>query len=88
MKLGNPRPETAIFHDRAIARAAGVKGGAATRQSAARFAELVRPLLEGDLAGLSANAAAQELNKRGVQTPRGGAWTARAVINVRSRLEE
>ena len=86
VKLGCPRPETAIFHDRAVARAAGVKGGAAARQAAATFAELVRPLLEQELAGLSANAAAQELNKRGVQTPRGGQWTARAVLNVRARL--
>ena len=61
-----------------------MKGGASAQQSADKFAELVRPLLEQDLAGLSANAAAQELNRRGVQTPRGGAWTARAVINVRA----
>jgi hypothetical protein len=31
---------------------------------------LFRPLLEDDLAGLSANAAAQELNRPGVQNPR------------------
>jgi DNA invertase Pin-like site-specific DNA recombinase len=86
VKLGCPRPETAIFRDRAVAAAAGVKGGASAKQSANKFAELVRPLLEQDLAGVSANAAAQELNRRGVQTPRGGAWTARAVINVRARL--
>jgi len=43
-------------------------------------------MLEGELAGLSANASAHELNRRGVRTARGGKWTARAVINVRARL--
>jgi hypothetical protein len=62
-----------------------VKGGAAARQSADKFAELIRPLLEGDLAGLSANAA-QEVNRRGVQTARGGVWTARSVLNLRARI--
>ena len=72
VKLGNPCPETAGFHDRAAATSAGLRGGAAARLSAAKFGELVRPLLDDDLAGLSANATAQELNRRGVQTPRGG----------------
>ena len=69
------------------ATAAGVKGGASARESADRFAELIRPLLEGDLAGLSANAAAQELNRRGVQTARGGSWTAGSVLNLKARLK-
>jgi DNA invertase Pin-like site-specific DNA recombinase len=86
VKLGNPRPETARFHDRKAATAAGVKGGAAARASADRFAALIRPLLEGDLAGLSANAAAQELNRRGVQTQRGGRWTATTVLNLKARV--
>jgi hypothetical protein len=86
VKLGNPRPETAHFRDRKAAVAAGTKGGATARQLAGQFAERVRPLLETDLAGLSANATAQELNRRGVQAPRRGAWTARSVLNVRSRL--
>src|SRR3954447_6983406 len=34
VKLGCPRPETAIFRDRAIARAAGVKGGASAKLEA------------------------------------------------------
>ena len=38
VKLGNPRPETALFHDRAAAAAAGLKGGEAVRQSADAFA--------------------------------------------------
>ena len=44
---------------------------------------MIRPMLQGELAGLSANASAHELNRRGVRTARGGQWTARAVINVR-----
>jgi len=72
VKLGNPRPETARFLNRKAARAAGRKGGATAQQLADNFAELIRPLLEDDLAGLSANATAQELNRRGVQTARGG----------------
>ena len=87
VKLGNPKPETARFLDRTAATAAGVKGGASARESADRFAELIRPLLEGDLAGLSANAAAQELNRRGVQTARGGSWTAGSVLNLKARLK-
>ena len=84
-KLGNPRPETALFNDRAAAAAAGLKGGAILRQSADQFAALVRPVLD-DLAGLSANRTAQELNRRGVRTARGGHWTARSVLNLKARL--
>jgi len=87
VKLGNPRPETLTFNDPAIAAAAAVKAGAPVREQADQFAELIRPLLQGELAGLSANASAHELNRRGVRTARGGQWTARAVINVRQRLE-
>ena len=88
IKLGNPKPETLHFRSRKAAKAAGLKGGATARLEADRFAELIQPLLEGDLASLSANAAAAELNRRGVQTARGGSWTARSVINVRARLAE
>jgi DNA invertase Pin-like site-specific DNA recombinase len=86
VKLGNPYPERASFHDRAVASEAGTKGGAAGQAAADQFAQLIQPLLEGELAGLSANATAQELNRRGVQTARGGVWTARSVINIRARL--
>jgi hypothetical protein len=41
-----------------------------------------------ELASLSTNAAAAELERRGVQTALGGKWTARAVINVRARLAD
>jgi hypothetical protein len=86
VRLGNPRPETARFLDRTKAAAAGERGGATARQSADRFAELIQPLLEGELAGLSANATAQELNRRGVQTARCGSWTARSVLNLKARV--
>ena len=87
VKLGNPRPEeTAHFRSRKAAAAAGKKGAVANQAAADGFAGLIRPLLVSELAGLSANAAAIELNRRGVQTARSGSWTARSVINVRSRL--
>ncbi|MET4513737.1 recombinase family protein [Bradyrhizobium sp. I1.7.5] len=60
------------------------KGSAA---NAVAFAERLRPVLT-ELASLSANAAAAELDRRGVQTALGGKWTARAVINVRARLAD
>jgi len=88
VKLGNPKPETAGFNDRATATAAGKKSGKAVQDLADRFAVLIQPLLEGELAGLSANATAAELNRRGVQTARGGEWTATTVLNVRKRLED
>jgi DNA invertase Pin-like site-specific DNA recombinase len=85
-KLGNPRPEKWHFNDRKTAKAAGIKGGAAVRQSADTFAELIKPLLVGELVDLSANATAIELNRRGVKTARGGSWTARSVLNLKERL--
>jgi HNH endonuclease len=88
VKLGMPRPETATFNDRALAQEAGRRGAATLRMEALRFAEQMRPLLEGELAGLSANAVARALNKRGAQTPKGGTWSARQVLNVRARLFE
>jgi hypothetical protein len=54
--------------------------------SAQAYAERLRPVL-AELAGMSANAAAAELDRRGYATPRGGKWTAHTVINVRARLE-
>jgi DNA invertase Pin-like site-specific DNA recombinase len=61
------------------------RGTAATVAGAREFAERLRPTL-CELAGGSANAVAEELNRRGVAAARGGRWTARSVINVRSRL--
>jgi DNA invertase Pin-like site-specific DNA recombinase len=84
VNLGNPRPEMARFHDRAAAKAAGARSAESRAQAADDFARLIRPLIDGELAGLSANAA--ELNRRGVPTARGdGKWTARAVLNLKAR---
>ena len=61
------------------------KLGAATNAANADvFAERLHPILV-ELEGLSANAAAAELNQRGVQTARGGQWTARSVLNLKAR---
>jgi DNA invertase Pin-like site-specific DNA recombinase len=84
VKLGTPKPERSRFHDRAAASTAGSKSGEIRAALANEFAKLIRPLLDGELAGLSANAAAAELNRRGVQTARGnGRWSAQAVLNLK-----
>jgi hypothetical protein len=65
------------------------KGAAVLKAKAKNFAESIRPLLEeDDLAGLSAHATARELNRRGVPTPRGGAWTANSVLKLKARVAE
>ena len=61
-------------------------GAAAAAERARAFAERMRPTLVR-LAGLSANAAAKELTRRGFTTARGGLWSAGAVIAIRKRLE-
>lgn len=68
---------------------AGAAASAAVRvQAANRAAGQVAPVIrELEGAGLSLNAIAAELNRRGVSTPRGGAWTATAVRRVLARLE-
>jgi len=86
IKLGNPRPETLTFNNRKTAKAAAKKAGAAVRKQADEFAALILPLLDGELAGLSANATAAELSRRGVQSARGGSWTARSVLNLKTRM--
>jgi Recombinase len=48
-------------------------------------AEALRPLF-AELAGMSANAIAAELNARGVPTPKGGVWHAGTVIRIQRRL--
>jgi Recombinase len=51
------------------------------------YAETLRPLLESkSLARLSANAIADELNKRGIKTHKGGKWSTSLVIRVQIRL--
>jgi len=48
-------------------------------------AKVLRPVLM-ELRDLSANAAAIELNRRGVPMPAGGKWHAKTVLRVRERL--
>jgi DNA invertase Pin-like site-specific DNA recombinase len=73
------------------AKARGVKLGGTNAQSLAnradarQRAEELRPVFE-ELVGLSANAAALELNRRQVATPKGGQWHALTVMRLRERL--
>jgi DNA invertase Pin-like site-specific DNA recombinase len=72
-------------------KARGVKLGGRNAQSdrnaaeADQRAEQLRPILM-ELAGLSANRVAAELNKRGVATPKGGQWHALTVMRLCQRL--
>ena len=50
-----------------------------------RRAKELRPVL-AELAGLSANKAADELNRRGIATPKGARWHALTVVRLRKRL--
>lgn len=77
IKLGtnNLRPE--------LVREASAKGVLAIKRNASDFASKVRPVIEAMLEqGKSLRAIASELEKLGVQTARGGAWTPTAVRNV------
>jgi DNA invertase Pin-like site-specific DNA recombinase len=80
IKLGNPtgKPPKATPESRA-------RGAEATSKLAKDFAERLRPLLAG-LADQSANAAAKELDRRGIATAMGGKRSAGKVISVRARL--
>lgn len=80
VKLGNPtgKPPRAT-------RATRARGVAVLVARAQAYAERLRPVLV-ELETLSANAAALDLERRGIATPRGGKWTARAVIDLRTRL--
>jgi DNA invertase Pin-like site-specific DNA recombinase len=57
----------------------------ANKRAAVERAEALR-LVFAELAALSANAAAAELNARKVATPTGSPWSALTVIRVRARL--
>jgi DNA invertase Pin-like site-specific DNA recombinase len=76
----------------AAAKRRGIKLGGRNEQSAKteaaarERAEVLRPVLD-ELADMSARAVAEELNKRGVETPGGGRWHAVTVLRVRKRLQ-
>jgi len=66
---------------------ASAKGAAVLKQTADDFAGRVKPVMEGLKAqGMSLRGIAAELEKLGVKTARGGAWTASAVRNVLNRV--
>jgi DNA invertase Pin-like site-specific DNA recombinase len=73
VKLGNPHIEVAHAKSRAAADA---------------FAASVKPMVEALKAeGLSLRAIAARLTAAGVETARGGVWSAMQVSNVLKRLE-
>jgi DNA invertase Pin-like site-specific DNA recombinase len=79
VRLGNPhgpKPFTAEARRQAAE---------ALRQGADERAQQLNEVLV-EYTGQSANATAKALNVRKIPTARGGRWTARSVINVRSRL--
>jgi DNA invertase Pin-like site-specific DNA recombinase len=57
----------------------------ARQEAAVSRAQAIAPLF-AELAGLSAHAAAVELNARQVPTPTGAPWSAKTVIRARARL--
>jgi DNA invertase Pin-like site-specific DNA recombinase len=62
------------------------KQAESNRAAAVARAESLRPILD-ELRGLSARQIAEELNRRGVETPAGGRWHAMQVVRVRERLD-
>jgi DNA invertase Pin-like site-specific DNA recombinase len=81
-RLGQPKG-----HKIPSSRATRAKGSAVNVANAQAFAERLRPVLT-ELESLSANAAAKELDRRGIVTARGGKWSARSIISVRARLKD
>ena len=57
-----------------------------SQEAAVSRAQAIAPVLK-ELAGLSAHAAAAELNARKVPTPTGAPWSAKTVIRARARLQ-
>jgi hypothetical protein len=55
------------------------------RAAALELARAIAPVLS-ELGGMSARAAAAELNARQVETPSGAPWSAKTVIRVRESL--
>lgn len=79
-KLGNPHPQKL--------REAQRKGAASTRATSDVFAASVMPIIEGYTAkGLTVREVAEELNKRGVTTLRGGSWHGSTVVKLRKRAQ-
>jgi DNA invertase Pin-like site-specific DNA recombinase len=83
VKLGTNNLKPEMIHE------ASAKGVMIRRQNADTFAARVRPVIEAMLAqGRSLRSVAGELDSLGVQTARGGAWTATAVKNAIGRFSQ
>jgi DNA invertase Pin-like site-specific DNA recombinase len=81
-KLGNPNGATHLSGRGNQAAVAKVRASA--NAFAARLSPVLAKLRKQGV--VSASGIAAELNRRDVPTPRDGRWTARAVLNVQSRL--
>ena len=57
------------------------------RAVALELARAIAPVLS-ELGGMSARAAAAELNARQVETPSGAPWSAKSVIRIREKLAD
>jgi DNA invertase Pin-like site-specific DNA recombinase len=69
-------------------KAASQKGAAANKKAADTFVASVLPMIEGYAAkGLTVRAIAEELNRRGVGTLRGGVWHGSTVVKLRQRAK-
>jgi DNA invertase Pin-like site-specific DNA recombinase len=80
LKLGNPSPRSL--------RAAQRKGAASTKATSDTFAASVLPMIERYAAkGLTVRQIAVELNKRRVETLRGGVWHGSTVVKLRQRAK-
>jgi DNA invertase Pin-like site-specific DNA recombinase len=79
-KLGKPKGTKVKGAEIGCAR-----GVVTNMANAEAFARRMGPVL-AELSGLSARSAAQELERRGYATARGGKWSATLVIRTRARL--
>lgn len=81
VKLGNPSPHSL--------RTAQLKGTAATIAASDTFATSVLPMIEGYAGkGFTVREIAEELNRRKVDTLRGGRWHASTVVKLRKRATQ
>lgn len=85
VKLGSPHGARYLAPHR---EQAWQKAGETHRTKADNWAEKRRPLIEDMVKeGLSNRAIARKLAEQGINTPRGGAWTATGVKRLLNRLE-
>lgn len=79
VKLGNPSRRALVQ--------AGRKGAAANKEEADTFARSILPHIQGhQQRGLSLRAIAEEFNRSGIRTARGGQWTATQLSMIQRRV--